>query len=98
MAHSPEHYGSNWKIGDFIREQELSFHLGNVVKYVCRAGKKENNTKQRDLEQAIAYLENELEHTIYESELTGPSGGIPSSLQFASDWEDSATDPEEFDR
>ncbi|MAS47936.1 MAG: hypothetical protein CL557_11045 [Alphaproteobacteria bacterium] len=98
MAHSPEHYGSNWRIGDFIREQELSFHLGNVVKYVCRAGKKANNTKQRDLEQAIAYLENELEHTIYESELTGPSGAIPKCIQFASDWEDSASDPEVFDR
>ena len=98
MAQSPEHYGSNWKIGDFIREQDLNFHLANVVKYVCRAGKKVNNTKQRDLEQAIAYLENELEHTIYESELTGPSGGIPHSLQFASDWEEWTTDPEVFDR
>jgi hypothetical protein len=96
MAKSPEHYGGNWKVGDFIREQELGFHLGNVVKYTCRAGKKANNTKRRDLEQAIHYLQNELEHTILDT--TGPSGGIPSSLQFASDWEDSCTDPEMFDR
>ena len=95
MAHSPEHYGNNWKIGDFIREQELSFHLGNVVKYVCRAGKKENNTKQRDLEQAINYLENELEHTI--TDTTGSSGTIPSSLQAFNEWE-SERDSEIFDR
>lgn len=80
MAHSPDHYGNNWKIGDFIREQELSFHLGNVVKYVCRAGKKAGNTKQRDLEQAIHYLQNELQHTYAESELDGPSGRVPSSV------------------
>ncbi len=93
MAQSPAHYGSNWKIGDFIREQELSFHLGNVVKYVCRAGKKENNTKQRDLEQAINYLENELEHTIS----AGSSGTIQSSLQAFNEWE-SERDSEVFDR
>ena len=97
MAQSPEHYGNNWKIGNFIREQELSFHLGNVVKYVCRAGKKANNTKQRDLEQAINYLENELEHTIYESKLTGPSGGVSPSLQSYDEW-GSEADSEIFDR
>jgi hypothetical protein len=95
MAQSPEHYGSNWKIGDFIREQELNFHLGNVVKYVCRAGKKANNTKQRDLEQAIAYLENELENT--QADSIGSSKRISGRLfdtQFP-EWE---SDPEIFDR
>ena len=95
MAQSPEHYGNNWKIGDFIREQELSFHLGNVVKYVCRAGKKVNNTKRRDLEQAIAYLENELENTPDDS--IGSSQRIPGRLfdtQFP-EWE---SDSEIFDR
>ena len=94
MANSPEHYGSNWKIGDFIREQELGFHLGNVVKYVCRAGKKENNTKQRDLEQAIIYLQNELEHTT--DDTIRPSGAVSSSLLSFDDWIES--DSEMFDR
>ena len=95
MAQSPEYYGSNRKIGNFIREQELNFHLGNVVKYVCRAGKKENNTKERDLQQAIAYLENELENT--QDNSIGSSQGIPERLlntQFP-EWE---SDPEIFDR
>ncbi len=57
----PSHY-KRGKIQpwDFIRDQELNYHLGNVVKYVCRAGYK--NDDLRDLEKAIHYLENELEH------------------------------------
>ena len=95
MAQSPEHYGSNWKIGNFIREQELNFHLGNVVKYVCRAGKKENNTKQRDLEQAIAYLENELENTQDDSL---ESSQRVSGRLFCADWSETEYDSEVFDR
>ena len=94
MAKSPTHYGENWKIGDFIREQDLSFHLGNVVKYVCRAGKKEGNTKQRDLAQAIHYLQNELEHTIEPAAASSP---IPSSLLSTDEW-GCSTHTESFDR
>jgi len=45
---------------DFIRQQELGFHLGNVIKYVCRAGHKGDAIE--DLEKAIHYLENEIEN------------------------------------
>jgi len=44
---------------DFIRQQELNFHLGNVIKYVCRAGHKFDDID--DLEKAIHYLQNEVE-------------------------------------
>ena len=47
------------QVWDFIRDQELNFHLGNVVKYVCRAGHKENDID--DLSKAIHYLANEVE-------------------------------------
>ena len=47
-------------VWDFIREQELNFHLGNAVKYICRAGYKDS--KIQDLEKAIHYLKNELHH------------------------------------
>ena len=43
----------------FIRDQELNFHLGNVIKYVCRAGHKYDGID--DLEKAIHYLKNEVE-------------------------------------
>ena len=44
---------------NFIRSQELTFHLGNVIKYVCRAGHKDNDIE--DLSKAIHYLSNEIE-------------------------------------
>ena len=44
---------------DFIRSQELNFHLGNVIKYVCRAGHKDDDIE--DLSKALHYLSNEIE-------------------------------------
>jgi hypothetical protein len=46
---------------DVIRNWGLSYCLGNVVKYVSRAGKKDDNSKKQDLEKAIHYLEFEIE-------------------------------------
>ena len=45
-------------VWDFIRAQGLNFHLGNAIKYICRAGYKES--KIDDLKKAIHYLQNEL--------------------------------------
>lgn len=45
---------------DFIRAQRLNFNLGNVVKYVCRAGRKTDDPTD-DLEKAMYYLRHELE-------------------------------------
>tara|TARA_R100001530_G_C4296395_1_gene149348 strand:+ start:435 stop:788 length:354 start_codon:yes stop_codon:yes gene_type:complete len=50
------------QVWDFIRDNDLNFHLGNAVKYITRAGYKDS--KAEDLIKAIHYLENELEHTI----------------------------------
>ena len=47
------------QVWDFIRDQELNFHLGNVIKYICRAGHKGNDIE--DLSKAIHYLSNEIE-------------------------------------
>jgi hypothetical protein len=59
---SPSHYTrGNVEVWDFIRDQDLNYHLGNAIKYICRAGYKDS--KVDDLKKAIHYLENELEHT-----------------------------------
>jgi len=59
--HGPKYYRRGTiQVWDFIRDQELNFHLGNVIKYVCRAGHKEDQIN--DLTKAIHYLTNELEH------------------------------------
>ena len=56
----PEYYRrGSIQVWDFIRDQELNFHLGNVIKYVCRAGHKFDDID--DLEKAIHYLSNEIE-------------------------------------
>tara|TARA_B100000700_G_C14633443_1_gene663913 strand:+ start:331 stop:618 length:288 start_codon:yes stop_codon:yes gene_type:complete len=58
--HGPEYYRrGSIQVWDFIRQQELNFHLGNVIKYVCRAGHKFDDIE--DLEKAIHYLQNEVE-------------------------------------
>ena len=59
----PSYYRrGNIQVWDFIRDQELNFHLGNAIKYICRAGHKESRIA--DLRKAIHYLQNELESTI----------------------------------
>lgn len=41
---------------DYIFEGKLKFSMGNVFKYVSRAGRKENNTAESDLNKALAYV------------------------------------------
>ena len=61
MAKGPPYYQrGSIDVWDFIRDQGLNFHLGNAIKYICRAGYKDS--KIQDLQKAIHYLENELEH------------------------------------
>ena len=60
-SHGPSHYKRGTiEVWDFIRDQDLNYHLGNAVKYICRAGYKDS--KVDDLKKAIHYLQNELEH------------------------------------
>ena len=58
----PKHYNDGGiETIDFIEAKKLSFHLGNVVKYISRAGKKEGNSKLQDLEKAQYYLNRYIE-------------------------------------
>ena len=78
MAKGPTYYQrGSCDVWDFVREQELNFHLGNAIKYICRAGYKDSKIK--DLEKAIHYLENELHHE--ENLLIGTGEGIPIQVQ-----------------
>lgn len=52
----PSHYNrGKIEVIDFIEDQGLSFHLGNVIKYITRAGSKGN--KLEDLKKAQWYLD-----------------------------------------
>lgn len=59
----PDYYKGENKDGKSIEVFDIidqfvngDFYLGNVLKYVCRAGKKSKETKKRDLEKALHYI------------------------------------------
>lgn len=53
----PSHYTSGKiEVIDFIEDQKLPYHLGNVVKYIARAGKKDPAKLVEDLKKAAWYL------------------------------------------
>ena len=57
----PQHYNehpSGVECIDIVRH--MNFNLGNVIKYLWRAGLKEGNTDIQDLEKAKWYLEDEI--------------------------------------
>lgn len=56
------HYdnGKNYDVIDFIKDYNLNFNVGNVVKYCARLGKKDANLKE--LRKALDYLKREIEH------------------------------------
>ena len=59
-VHNPSHYKSGGiEVIDVIEAFELGFHLGNVVKYVLRAGRKGDALE--DLEKAAWYLDREID-------------------------------------
>lgn len=54
---NPKHYtDGKIEVIDFIEDKKLGFHLGNCVKYISRAGKKDPTKRLEDLEKAQWYL------------------------------------------
>lgn len=59
----PSHYNrGKIEVIDFIEDQQLPYHLGNVVKYVARAGSK--GDKLEDLKKARWYLDRYINEVI----------------------------------
>jgi len=62
----PDHYGgkdSTYEVFNVLEAWDLDkdFYLGNVIKYVARAGKKNISTKKEDLQKALVYLERRID-------------------------------------
>ena len=67
MINHPQHYTlGKIEVIDFIEDKGLNFNLGNVVKYVARAGHKKSSGKSmdaktlEDLKKARWYIEREI--------------------------------------
>ena len=90
VTHSPVHYTrGSIEVWDFIRDQDLNYHRGNAIKYICRAGYKSVSTEVEDLKKAIHYLENELSHlnSLQDDEPVRPSNTVPYSI-WDSEWDE----------
>ncbi|MBO7462041.1 MAG: DUF3310 domain-containing protein [Bacteroidales bacterium] len=60
-VYNPDYYRTGKiEVADFIEDKGFNFFLGNVVKYVSRAGKKEGNDAEQDLRKAKWYLDREI--------------------------------------
>ena len=58
----PSHYTSGKiEVIDFIEDKELGFHLGNAVKYISRAGRKNPDKTVEDLRKAVWYINREID-------------------------------------
>ena len=89
----PEDYVPS-DIEEYMNENHLEFAEGNAIKYICRHKSK---GKQKDIEKAIHYLQNELHHE--ENFLIQSGEGIPFKIQPEEfSYKEATYLPEESDR
>lgn len=65
----PNYYKNNedsFDVIDIANKFQMNFNLGNILKYIVRAGFKNKDTKLEDLKKAQEYLKREIEY--YEQE------------------------------
>ena len=66
----PDHYNhGKIEVIDFIEDKELGFHLGNAVKYISRAGRKNPDKTVEDLRKAVWYINRQIQR--WECEQSG---------------------------
>ena len=67
----PSHYtDGKIEVIDFIEDKKLPFHLGNAVKYIARAGKKDPTKTIEDLQKAVWYINRYIQTMITASVVT----------------------------
>ena len=59
----PNHYkAGEFDVISFCQIHDINFELGNVIKYVTRAGRKENNSELQDLFKAREFLNRRIKY------------------------------------
>ncbi len=61
VAHPPHYNAGKIEVIEFIEDQKMDYHLGNAVKYICRAGKKDPAKIIEDLDKAVWYIRRKME-------------------------------------
>lgn len=65
MVNNPEHYGGKdnpYEAIKVIEAWSCNFNIGNAIKYLSRAGKKDKDCSTQDLLKAIWYINREIEN------------------------------------
>jgi len=65
MINNPTHYGGKYNQYEAIKvidAWDLGFSLGNTIKYISRAGKKNPDAELEDLKKAKWYLEHHIQN------------------------------------
>jgi hypothetical protein len=60
VNHPPHYTFGKFEVLDVIEDWGLNYCLGNAVKYIARAGRKNPDKKVEDLRKAVFYLEREI--------------------------------------
>lgn len=61
VAHPPHYNRGKIEVIEFIEDQGLDYHVGNCIKYLCRAGYKDPSKELEDLSKAQWYLNRRIE-------------------------------------
>lgn len=84
LVNHPSHYNfGKIEVIEAIEDWKLSFHRGNAIKYIVRAGKKNSATEIEDFKKAIWYLNREMELIQAKQELKDATQ--PNEMEFRSD-------------
>ena len=62
IINHPSHYtDGSIEVIDYIEDKGFGYHLGNAIKYISRAGKKDASKETEDLRKAVWYIERYIE-------------------------------------
>ena len=82
----PSHYtDGKIEVIDFIEDKKFGYHLGNAVKYIARAGKKDPAKTVEDLEKAIWYIKRYIENYKEKDGLNSRNGYFDGTVSSSGD-------------
>ena len=70
----PSHYTDGIEVIDYIESKRFPYHLGNAMKYLSRAGKKDKSKTVEDLRKAVWYIERYIS-LLEKDQAAGEKGG-----------------------